>query len=194
MEQGWLWKNTNLLSNGRVDIWINTILETFEPWDIWSEWRPNIPHICHRRHRQRLCPAGRWEERDSSKGGFVTDWLPLLKNTTREPSKRLVTFETFDQSDDLTSPTNLLVLIISAYLHTYQSTSHREYPLGKFPETCELGDMWSELWGDLTWPTKRQIAPWKSNPRDLWPLRHWLQFLQLRRTSSTFMTLQQRVT
>ena len=56
-------------------------------------------------------------------------------------------------------------------------------------ETCDLWDIWSEWWGDMTWPTKRQ---WKrqiqrkrqwqrqihlentftSDPRDLWHLRH----------------------
>ena len=39
------------------------------------------------------------------------------------------------------------------------------------------------------------LTPWLSDPRDLWPLRHWSHFWQLRTTIITFtVTLQLRVT
>ena len=56
-------------------------------------------------------------------------------------------------------------------------------------ETCDLWDICSEWWEDMTWPkkltktntkTKTMRTPPKSNPRNLWHLRHWLQFWQLR--------------
>ena len=41
------------------------------------------------------------------------------------------------------------------YLPTYLSTYLREHPQGAILETCDLYDIWSECWGDLTWPKKR---------------------------------------
>ena len=33
-----------------------------------------------------------------------------------------------------------------------QCTSIREHPKGAILETCDLWDIWSEWWGDMTWP------------------------------------------
>ena len=35
-------------------------------------------------------------------------------------------------------------------------------------ETCELWDIWSEWWGDMTWPTKRQLQRQRQRHCDLW--------------------------
>ena len=65
------------------------------------------------------------------------------------------------------------------------------------PETCDLWDIWSDWWGDMTWPKKETMIKTNTktetmtktntfrehlqrDPRDLWDLRHWLQFWQLR--------------
>ena len=73
-----------------------------------------------------------------------------------------------------------------------------EHLLRAILETCDLWDICSEWWEDMTWPKKidkdkykdkdkdndkdKDIlrTPPKSNPRDLWHLRHWQQFWQLR--------------
>ena len=88
-----------------------------------------------------------------------------------------------------------------------QRQIHLESTFKAILETCDLWDIWSELWGDLTWPknwkwqrqweihleskykdkkmtkTNTLRAPSKSDPSDLWHLRHWLQLRQLRNWS-----------
>ena len=32
----------------------------------------------------------------------------------------------------------------------------RKHPQRGTPETCDLWDIWSELWGEITWPTKKE--------------------------------------
>ena len=59
---------------------------------------------------------------------------------------------------DMTWPKNLPTHIPTyppTYLPTYLSTYLREHPQGAILETCDLYDIWSEWWGDLTWPKKR---------------------------------------
>ena len=55
-----------------------------------------------------------------------------------------------DQTNKSTYPHTYL----STYLPTYLSTYLREHPQGAILETCDLYDIWSEWWGDLTWPKK----------------------------------------
>ena len=57
-------------------------------------------------------------------------------------------------------------------------------------ETWDLWDICSKWWEDMTWPKnykekykhkdKDKVKDILSNLRDLWHLRHWLQFWQLR--------------
>ena len=42
--------------------------------------------------------------------------------------------------------------IPTLYLPTYLCTSIREHPKGAILETCDLWDIWSEWWEDMTWP------------------------------------------
>ena len=60
-----------------------------------------------------------------------------------------MTFGTFDRSDEKTR----LDQNISTYLYTFPPTSIREHPKGAILETCDLWNIWSEWWGDMTWPT-----------------------------------------
>jgi len=79
-----------------------------------------------------------------------------LENTFRERSKRLVTFQTFDQSDEETWPdqkkrrtkTNTKTKTMT------KTNTIREPCQRAILETCDLWDIWSEWWEDLTWPKK----------------------------------------
>ena len=52
---------------------------------------------------------------------------------------------------DLTKKYTYPHTYLSTYLPTYLSTYLREHPQGGILETCDLYDIWSEWWGDLTW-------------------------------------------
>ena len=88
-----------------------------------------------------------------------------------------MTFETFDQSDEKTWHDQKKLT---------KTKTFWEHLLRAILETWDLWDICSEWWEDMTWPKKidkdKDIlrTPAKSNPRDLWHLRHWLQFWQLR--------------
>ena len=62
------------------------IFETFDIWDIWSEWWEN-----------RTWPTKRQLRRQRQ-------WKRHLENTFKEGSLRLLTFVTFDHSDEKTWP------------------------------------------------------------------------------------------
>ena len=71
------------------------------------------------------------------------------------------TFETFDQSDEKTSPDNVQ----------------------KFLTLDNFWQFWLFFLKNRHWHWHWQWhSPWKSNTRHLWPLRHWLHFRQLRTT------------
>ena len=72
-----------------------------------------------------------------------------------------------------------------------KTNTFREHLQRAILETCDLSYIWSERWGDITTTmtntgtktktmTNTLIAPSKSIPSDLWHLRHWLHFWQLR--------------
>ena len=54
----------------------------------------------------------------------------------------------------------------------------------------DLWNIWSEWWGDTEDnednDNENERTPWKSDPSDLWPLRRWSHFWQLRTTTITF--------
>ena len=67
----------------------------------------------------------------SSKGGFVTDSLPLLKNTTRESSESTVTFDICNQRND-----NDKIIARNQQTKTNTMTmTFREYTQRAIPET-----------------------------------------------------------
>ena len=47
--------------------------------------------------------------------------------------------------------------IPTQYPPTYICTSIREHPKGAILETCDLWDIWSEWWEDMTWPKNTYI-------------------------------------
>ena len=57
------------------------------------------------------------------------------------------------------------------------TNTFREHPQRAILETCDLWDIWSEWWGYMTWPTKRQWQrqlQWKShleNILEMWSPR-----------------------
>ena len=57
---------------------------------------------------------------------------------------------------------------IPTYQHTYPPTylpaSFTEHPQGAILKTCDLWDIWSEWWGDMTWP---KIYPATNIPTQL---------------------------
>ena len=66
------------------------IFETFDLWDIWSGWWENMTWPTKRQRRRQR----QWQRQ----------WQIHLENTAKEQSLRLLTFETFDQSDNKTWP------------------------------------------------------------------------------------------
>ena len=108
-----------------------------------------------------------------------------------------MTFETFDQSDEKTWPDPKRPTYLHTYPPTYLFTSIREDPKRLILGTCNLWDVWSDQSDEKKWPDPKRpitilcgILNWvwqcaltiatQDNPADLWQLRHWLQFLQLR--------------
>ena len=73
-------------SNTFRELHQRAILETCDLWDIWSEWWGDM-----------TWPKKRQWQRQRQRQRQIQ-----LENTFRERSKRLVTFETFDQSDEET--------------------------------------------------------------------------------------------
>ena len=72
-----------------------------------------------------------------------------------------------------------------------KTNTFRELHQRAILDPCDLWDISSELWGDMTWPKKyndndkyKYKDNYKDNdidnPRDLSHLRHWSQFWQLR--------------
>ena len=76
-----------------------------------------------------------------------------------------------------------------------KTNTFREHLQRATLETCDLRDIWSEWWGDMTWPKKDndkarykdkekdnvkdiQRAPSKSDPRDLWHLQHLIRVMR----------------
>ena len=64
------------------------ILETFAPWDMWWEWRGDMT----------------WPTKTQKQRQRQRQWQLHLENTFKGQSLRLLTFETFDQSDEKTWP------------------------------------------------------------------------------------------
>ena len=56
---------------------------------------------------------------------------------------------------------------LPTYPPTYLPASFTEHPQGAIPETCDLCDIWSEWWGDMTWPKKdNDKGKYKDNDND----------------------------
>ena len=77
--------------------------------------------------------------------------------------------------------------IDSANLFTF--TMYGDHLQRLILETCDLWDIWSKWWGEMTWPTKKQWQwqiqrqrQWQihleNNPRHLWPLRHLIRMIR----------------
>ena len=132
-----------------------------------------------------------------------TQWQRHLEDTFKEQSWRLLTFETFDQSDEETWPDQKKTMT-KAKAKTKTKTvtktnTYREHLQRAILETCDLWNIWSEWWGDMTisdnfdnsenfknfwqlWQFLTTLISFDNfdNPRDLWLLRLWWQFWQLR--------------
>ena len=76
-----------------------------------------------------------------------------------------------------------------------KTNTFREHTQRAILETCDLWDIWSERWGDMTWPKKYNDkykykdkdkdkdkyilrTHSKSDPRNLWPLRHLIRVMR----------------
>ena len=77
-------------------------------------------------------------------------WQIHLKNTFKEQSLRLLTFETFDQSDEKTWA--------DQQKDNDEDKDNDKHIKGapSIFRTFDLWDIWSEWWENMTWPTKRQ--------------------------------------
>ena len=69
---------------------------------------------------------------------LLTEWLLILT------LQRLVTFETFDQSDEVTWSDHKTDLP-TTYLPANLPTSLREHPQGAILDTCDNWDIWSAV-------------------------------------------------
>ena len=66
-----------------------------------------------------------------------------------------MTFQTFDQSDEETWPDQKKETKTNTKTKTMTKTNtFREHLQRAILETCDLRDIWSEWWGDMTWPKK----------------------------------------
>ena len=105
-----------------------------------------------------------------------------------------MTSETFDQSDKETwtdGKKSQWQRQIQRQRQWHKINTFREHLQRAVPQTCDLCDILQERWGDMTWHKKTMTktnTKTKTNtvreyperdPRDLWDLRHWLQFWQL---------------
>ena len=102
-----------------------------------------------------------------------------------------MTFDTFDQSDKATWPDQKMTSTKTNTKTITKTNTFREHLQRAILETCDLWDIWLKRWGDMTMTmtntktktmtkTNTLRAPSKSDPSDLWHLRHWLHFWQLR--------------
>ena len=100
-------------------------------WDIWSEWLGDM-----------TWPKNTYLH--TYPPTYLPTYVPPLENTLKERSKRLVTFETFDQSDEKTWPDQKIPTYLHTYpltyLPTYLCTSIREQPIGAIIGTCDIWD------------------------------------------------------
>ena len=95
---------------------------------------------------------------------------------------------------DLTNKKKMTKTMTMTKIKTMTKT-FRERPQRVILETYNLWDIWSERWGDMTWPTKQAMTKtiqWqrqgqlpihlentsKSDPSDLWPLRHLIRMMR----------------
>ena len=98
---------------------------------------------------------------NSSIGDLVTQslthWLTVLYWLTyKERPKRLMTFETFDWSDEETW-TDQKKTMIGTKTKTKTMTetnTFREHLQRAILDTFDLWDIWSEWWRDMNWPKK----------------------------------------
>ena len=96
------------------------IPDTSDLWDIWSEWWEDITWPKKRQWQRQ------WQ------------WQIHLESTLKERSQRLLTFETFDQSDEKTWPDQK----ISTYQHTYSPTYLPIYLPLRTPLRSDHRDLW----------------------------------------------------
>ena len=78
----------------------------------------------------------------------------------------------------MTWPKKNLPNYIPTYLPTYLCTFIREHPKGAFLETCGLLDIWSDWWGDMTWPKKllcRNFENFFDNFDNCWQIWQFLK-------------------
>ena len=112
------------------------------------------------------------QKRSTYLPAYLPTYIPTLENTIQELVCQwhfhfsciwaAVLFYTFDTYIGFMPLYNDIYLTkkytyppTPTYLPTYLSTYHREHPQSEILETCDLYDIWSEWWGDLTWPKKR---------------------------------------
>ena len=128
------------------------ILETCDLWDIWSKWWGDMTWPTKRQLQRQIQRQRQWQRKIH------------LENTFKERPQSLVTFETFYQSDEGTWPDQ------QKDNYKYKdndsdkdndkytvSLCNREDPQRATQDTCDLGDLWSEWWGNMTCLTKIQL-------------------------------------
>ena len=100
-----------------------------------------------------------------------------------------MTFRKVDQSDQGTfnswqqKNTMTTTMTKTKKKMTKTNTCREHLQRAILAETCDVWDIRSQWWRDMTWPTERQWQWQRQLQRqisDLWYLRHWLQFWQLR--------------
>ena len=111
-----------------------------------------------------------------------------IENPFKERPQSLVTFETFDQSDEEIWPDQKNRQMKTTNINTKTTIMTKTYTFrdhlhGAILETCDLCNIRSEWWGDMNWPRERQWQrqiqrqwQWQwhrqDNPRDFSHLKH----------------------
>ena len=128
------------------------IPEICDLWYIWLEWWVDM-----------TWPKKEWQRQIQRQ----IQWQRQihLKSTFKEQSQRLVTFETFGQSVEETWPDQKKTMIMTKTKTMTKTNTFKEHLQWGIPEACYIWDIWSQWWGDLTWPTKRW---WKRQIQRQW--------------------------
>ena len=105
------------------------ILETCDLWKIWSEWWGDMTWPKKRQWQRQIQRQRQWQRQIR------------LENTFRERSKILVTFETFDQSDEETWPDQKYTMTNTKTKTMTKTKTFRKHLQRAILEPCELWDI-----------------------------------------------------
>ena len=129
------------------------------PRDIWAELQLRTTEIRIHSYLSTLSQAGQPLVKKYKSPPLLCNFPPTLLIAKQHfTDKWFVTFDTFDQSDEKIWPDQKIPTYLPTYPPTHLCTSITEHPKGAILETCDLWDIWSEWWEDMTWPKNTYLS------------------------------------